>query len=102
MPPRDEQLRIEALGTAADDYLARGVTWVQDAWVEPADVATYVEAARRGALRMRFDLAVYADARLFDSQTTYYAEQRRQVDELNSGRLTAQSVKFFCRRRGRE
>ena len=31
MPPRDEAQRIAALGTAADYYLARGVTWVQDA-----------------------------------------------------------------------
>src|SRR4051794_4856755 len=48
MPSRDEDVRIAALGTAADYFLARGVTWVQDAWVEPGDVDTYVEAARRG------------------------------------------------------
>ena len=56
MPQRDEDVRVAALGTAADYYLARGVTWVQDAWVEPGDVDTYVEAARRGALRIRFNL----------------------------------------------
>lgn len=55
MPPRDEEVRIAALGTAADYYLARGVTWVQDAWVEPGDVDTYLEAARRDALRVRFN-----------------------------------------------
>ena len=52
-PPR---CCIGALGTAADYYLARGVTWVQDAWVEPADVDTYLDAARRGALGVRFNL----------------------------------------------
>ncbi len=96
MPARDEQVRVDALGTAADYYLARGVTWVQDAWVEPADVATYLEAARRGALRMRFNLALYADPRHFDAQVERFAEQRRQVDELGSGLLTAQTVKFFA------
>ncbi|WP_137145681.1 amidohydrolase [Mycolicibacterium sp. CR10] len=96
MPPRDERLRIDALGTAADYYLARGVTWVQDAWVEPADVTTYVTAARQGKLRMRFNLALYADPRHFDSQVVHFAEQRRQVDEANSSLLTAQSVKFFA------
>src|SRR5690242_17809512 len=35
MPVRDEAVRVAALGTAADYYLARGVTWAQDAWVEP-------------------------------------------------------------------
>ena len=34
MPDRDPDVRVAALGTAADYYLARGVTWVQDAWVD--------------------------------------------------------------------
>ncbi|KRE25535.1 amidohydrolase [Mycobacterium sp. Soil538] len=96
MPPRDEQVRIAALDTAADYYLARGVTWVQDAWVEPADVATYVKAARRGALRMRFNLALYADPRHFDSQITHFAEQRRAIVDAANPLLTANTVKFFA------
>ena len=96
MPPRDEDTRIAALGTAADYYLARGVTWVQDAWVEPGDVDTYVEAARRGALRIRFNLAQYADPRHFDSQLDGFSEARRRVDELGSPFLTANTVKFFA------
>ncbi|MDG4663813.1 amidohydrolase [Mycobacterium sp. 236(2023)] len=96
MPPRDEQVRIDALGTAADYYLARGVTWVQDAWVEPADVATYVDAARRDALRMRFNLALYADPRHFDNQITQFTEQRRLVEEAGNPLLTANTVKFFA------
>ena len=96
MPPRDEQLRIAALGTAADYFLARGVTWVQDAWVEPGDVATYVAAARAGALRMRFNLALYADPRHFDSQITDFADSRRAVQAAGSELLTAHTVKFFA------
>lgn len=95
-PPRDEDVRIAALGTAADYYLARGVTWVQDAWVEPGDVDTYVEAARRGALRIRFNLALYADPRHFDEQVPHFVEARRRVDEVGSPFLTAQTVKFFA------
>jgi predicted amidohydrolase YtcJ len=96
MPQRSEDVRVAALGTAADYYLARGVTWVQDAWVEPGDVDTYVEAARRGALRVRFNLAQYADPRHFDSQITHFAEARRRVEELDSPFLTANTVKFFA------
>ena len=96
MPPRDERQRIAALGTAADYYLARGVTWVQDAWVEPGDVATYVAAARQGALRMRFNLALYADPRHFDTQIEQFAASRRAVEEAGSPLLTAQTVKFFA------
>jgi predicted amidohydrolase YtcJ len=96
MPVRDEEVRIAALGTAADYYLARGVTWVQDAWVEPGDVDTYVTAAQRDALRIRFNLALYADPRYFDSQLDGFAEARRRVDEVGSPLLTAHTVKFFA------
>jgi predicted amidohydrolase YtcJ len=96
MPVRDEQTRVAALGTAADYFLARGVTWAQDAWVEPGDLATYVAAARAGALRMRFNLALYADPRHFDSQVEQFSEQRRLVEQSGSPLLTANTVKFFA------
>ncbi|KUI39376.1 amidohydrolase [Mycobacterium sp. GA-2829] len=96
MPERDEDVRIAALGTAADYYLARGVTWVQDAWVEPGDVDTYLAAARRDALRMRFNLALYADPRHFDAQLAHFVEARGRVEELGHPLLTAQTVKFFA------
>lgn len=96
MPARDEEVRVAALGTAADYYLARGVTWVQDAWVEPADVDTYVAAAEREALRIRFNLALYADPRHFDTQLEHFAAAKRRVEELGSPFLTAQTVKFFA------
>ncbi|BBY31825.1 amidohydrolase [Mycolicibacterium sediminis] len=96
MPARDEDVRIAALGTAADYYLSRGVTWVQDAWVEPADVDTYLEAARRGALRMRFNLALYADPRHFDAQLHDFSMAKRRVEQLDSPMLTAHTVKFFA------
>ncbi|MFM9033891.1 MAG: amidohydrolase [Mycobacterium sp.] len=96
VPPQDESVRVAALGTAADYLLAAGVTWVQDAWVEPADVETYLAAARQGALRMRFNLALYADPRHFDSQVGRYAESRRRVRESGSDLLTAHTVKFFA------
>lgn len=96
MPARDEDVRIAALGTAADYYLARGVTWVQDAWVEPHDVDTYIEAARRDALGVRFNLALYADPRHFDSQLEHFAQAKRRVEQLGSPMLTAQTVKFFA------
>lgn len=96
MPARDETVRIAALGTAADYYLARGVTWVQDAWVGPADVDTYIAAAAAGALRMRFNLALYADPRHFDTQITHFGEARDRVRGAGSPLLSADTVKFFA------
>jgi predicted amidohydrolase YtcJ len=96
VPERDPKVRIAALGTAAEYYLARGVTWVQDAWVEPADLDTYVEAAFHGELGVRFNLACYADPRYFDSQLEGFVDARRRVEDLASPMLTAQTVKFFA------
>jgi predicted amidohydrolase YtcJ len=96
LPDHDEDTRIAALGTAADYYLARGVTWVQDAWVAPGDVDTYIAAAQRDALRIRFNLALYADPRHLDTQLVQFAEASRRVRELASPLLTAQTVKFFA------
>ena len=96
VPARDPKVLIGALGTAADYYLARGVTWVQDAWVEPADVDTYLDAARQDALGVRFNLGLYADPRHFAAQLEQFADARRRVEKLGSPLLTAQTVKFFA------
>ncbi len=96
IPNRDEAVRVAALGAAADYYLARGVTWVQDAWVEPGDVDTYIAAARDDALRLRFNLGLYADPRHIDSQLGHFASARDRVRELASPLLTANTVKFFA------
>ena len=96
VPPRDPDVGVTALRTAADYYLARGVTWVQDAWVNPDDIDVYLEAARRDALGMRFNLAFYADPRYFDTQVATFAESRRRVTDAGSPLLTANTVKFFA------
>ena len=96
VPDRDPKVRIGALGTAADYYLARGVTWVQDAWVEPADVDTYLEAARRMRWASGSTSALYADPRHFDSQLAQFADARRRVQDVASPLLTANTVKFFA------
>jgi hypothetical protein len=96
VPERDPKVRVDALRTAADYYLARGVTWVQDAWVEPGDVDTYLDAARQNKLAVRFNLGLYADPRYFGSQLEHFADARRRVQDLASPLLTANTVKFFA------
>jgi predicted amidohydrolase YtcJ len=96
VPERDPKVRVDALRTAADYYLARGVTWVQDAWVEPGDVDTYLDAARQDKLAVRFNLGLYADPRYFDSQLEHFADARRRVQDIASPLLTANTVKFFA------
>jgi predicted amidohydrolase YtcJ len=96
VPERDPAVRVDALRTAADYYLARGVTWVQDAWVEPGDVDTYLDAAGQDKLAVRFNLGLYADPRYFDSQLEHFVDARRRVRDVASPLLTANTVKFFA------
>jgi predicted amidohydrolase YtcJ len=96
VPERDTAVSVGALRTAARYYLASGVTWVQDAWVEPADVDTYLAAAGEDALDIRFNLGLYADPRYFDSQLEQFTDARRRVQEAASPLLTANTVKFFA------
>ncbi|WP_308466917.1 amidohydrolase [Rathayibacter soli] len=88
--------RVEALRRATAHYARLGITWVQDAWVEPTDVAVYLEAARRGALSTRINLALLADPRRFPASLEWMLEVRAQVEELDHPLLTAHSVKFFA------
>jgi predicted amidohydrolase YtcJ len=95
-PPREESVRLRALERAADYYRRRGVTWVQDAWVEPADVDTYLSASAAQRLSIRFNLALYADPRHFAEQLPEMIEARRRVTEQGDPLLSAHTVKFFA------
>ncbi len=95
-PPHHESVRLRALDRAAEYYLARGVTWVQDAWVEPDDIETYVSASQQNRLKLRFNLAFYADPRRFTDQLPEMASARQRIEELSDPLLTAQTVKFFA------
>ncbi|SDS36035.1 hypothetical protein SAMN04489752_1544 [Brevibacterium siliguriense] len=94
--PLHESTRLRALDRAAEYYLARGVTWVQDAWVEPADVETYVSASQQNRLKLRFNLAFYADPRRVTQQLPEMLAARQRIDDLSDPFLTAQTVKFFA------
>ncbi|MEX1078353.1 MAG: amidohydrolase [Homoserinimonas sp.] len=88
--------RVDGLRRATEQYAALGTTWVQDAWVEPQDVEVYLEAARRGVLATRVNLALLVDPRQFPSSLPDLLEARARVDRLGSPLLTAHSVKFFA------
>lgn len=88
--------RVDAVGRATAHYASLGVTWVQDAWVEPADVDAYLEAAARGELSTRINLALLADPRHFPASLPAMIEARLRVEELGHPLLTAHSVKFFA------
>jgi len=96
IPPRGRPATRRALQRAGEYYLRRGVTWVQDAWVEPDDLDTYLDAAREDDLPIRFNLALYADPRRWRDQLPWMRAARDEVDRAGHPHLTARTVKFFA------
>lgn len=95
-PTRPLEVQIAALERAGARYAALGITWVQDAWVEPEQLDVYLAAAAADRLPIRFNLALYADPRAWPDQLDTLLDGRERVRALNHPRLTAHTVKFFA------
>ncbi|NKX51203.1 amidohydrolase, partial [Arthrobacter deserti] len=87
--------RVAALQAATGKYAAAGLTWIQDAWVEPDNVEAYIAAAVQDRLDARINLAFRADPLRWPEQPPVFEAARRRVGELASPLLTAGTVKFF-------
>jgi predicted amidohydrolase YtcJ len=104
-PPFSQDQRVAAIERATREYAELGVTWVQDAWVEPSDVDAYLAAASQGRLHTRVNLALRADPAIWREQPARFDELRARVRELSGqlygsvsggpSRLGAETVKFF-------
>lgn len=90
------ETRLRAIERAGEYFLSRGVTWVQDAWAEPANIDAFVVAVQTERLPLRVNLAQYADPRHFAGQLTSFITTRARIEELNSPLLTAHTIKFFA------
>jgi predicted amidohydrolase YtcJ len=96
VPRRSTEELVAALEEAGRVYAAVGVTWVQDAWVEPALVDAYLLAVERDRLRFRADLAQRADPDRWREQLPAFAAQRERVKRFGRDLVTARTVKFFA------
>lgn len=104
-PPFTLEQRVEAVERATREYAALGMTWVQDAWVEPADVAAYLVAAETGRLHTRVNLALRADPATWRHQLEEFTRIREEVSTAatklygertqGTSRLSADTIKFF-------
>jgi predicted amidohydrolase YtcJ len=87
--------------TAALDYATAcfaesGITWVQDAWVESADVESWLTALDAGVLHVNVDLAQWADPNTWRDQLAGFIDARRRVEARGAHRVTAHTIKFFA------
>lgn len=95
VPEPSDDDRVLALREATAELAAAGVTWAQDAWVDPPVLPAYLRAAAEGALAVRIDLAQRADPAAWREQVGSFVETRRRVEALGSDRLSARTVKVF-------
>ncbi|MDI2126729.1 amidohydrolase [Yinghuangia seranimata] len=98
VPGRSVDELVEALGIAGARYAECGVTFVQDAWVEPDMVEPYLVAEERGRLSFRANLAFRADPDTWVSggQVAAFTAARERVHARSAGLVTAHTVKFFA------
>ena len=95
VPAFAEAQRLDAIERATRGYAEQGTTWIQDAWVEPADLELYLVAAAAGRLHTRVNLAFRADPARWRDQLAEFVANRERVRALGHRRLTAETVKFF-------
>lgn len=92
----DDESMVAAVERAGEDYARLGITWVQDAWVTPVELPAWVRAAREDRLRVRFNLALFADPRRWPDQLDELVAMRDEVRSLAHPMLSAETVKFFA------
>jgi predicted amidohydrolase YtcJ len=91
------EVKAEAVKLACAAQAAVGLTWMQDAWVEPGDHLPYLELLRRGELSVRTNLAWLVTPDDWRQQVPALVGLRAEVDAGGAGQLlTAFSVKFFA------
>ncbi|GGS29480.1 amidohydrolase [Streptomyces humidus] len=97
IPPASHEAQVAALREAAARFAAAGVTWVQDAWVEPHHADVWMAAATTGpGLPVRADLAFILEPDGWRERIARFAADRERVESAAPGLLTARSVKFFA------
>jgi GNAT superfamily N-acetyltransferase len=93
-PPIPVAAQADALLEVCRTYARLGVTWVQDAWVEPHDVSVWLTAADSGRLAVEANLALLADPGTWRDDVQMLLDEREEV--ARHDQLTARTVKFFA------
>ncbi len=96
MPAMTTRQALAALDHASTTLAASGLAWVQDAWVEPHDVDSWLAAVAAGVFRLRADLGLWCDPNTWHGQLAHFSATRDRVGVEAAHRLTAGTVKFFA------
>ncbi|GGL08285.1 amidohydrolase [Streptomyces flaveus] len=97
VPQPSHEAQVDALRETAARFAASGVTWVQDAWVEPHHADVWITAATSGpGLPVRADLGFFLGPEHWRENILRLAAERERVEGAAPGLLTAHTVKFFA------
>ncbi|WP_055526371.1 amidohydrolase [Streptomyces graminilatus] len=97
VPQPSHEAMVDALCETAARFAAAGVTWVQDAWVEPRHAEVWITAAVNGpGLPVRADLGFFLGPENWREQLPLFTAKRARVEGAAPGLLTAHTVKFFA------
>ncbi|KUN92545.1 amidohydrolase [Streptomyces caeruleatus] len=97
LPAPSHETQVAALREAAGRFAAAGVTWLQDAWVEPHHNDVWITAATTGpGLPVRADLGFVLLPDNWRQRITRFVADRERVESAAPGMLTAHAVKFFA------
>ncbi|MGA0067654.1 MAG: amidohydrolase [Candidatus Nanopelagicales bacterium] len=96
LPRPSDSMLLNAVDFATSSFASAGISWVQDAWVEPVDVTTWLAALKQGRVHTDVDLALWADPNSWRSQLPQFAAAREEVIHAGSSVVSAHTVKFFA------
>jgi predicted amidohydrolase YtcJ len=97
VPQASHDTQVNALRATAARFAAAGVTWMQDAWVEPHHADVWITAATTGpGLPVRADLGFFLGPENWRERVGLLAAERERVEGAAPGLLTAHTVKFFA------
>jgi predicted amidohydrolase YtcJ len=96
VPPRSLAQEIESLAAASTRMASVGVTWWQDAWIDPGMAEIYLATSRAGKLNQDVDLAFRADPNTWQGDFEYFKVMRKEIKDAEiSNRITSRTIKFF-------
>ncbi|MDN5764086.1 MAG: amidohydrolase family protein [Microlunatus sp.] len=92
--PLDQQ--VTALADVTGRFAAAGITWVQDAMVEPHHLPAWLAAAAADRLKVRANLGFSAEPGTWYDSLGGFVDMRTRVAAEASQWLTARTIKFFA------
>ena len=96
MPALTVDDMVEALDYSTGLLRAAGITWIQDAWVEPRDIEGWLAAVASDRAHVDVDLALWADPTRWRDQLDEFVELRSKVKGSGLKGITANTIKFFA------